>query len=164
MGYWDLLEIFLRNSIQNSKFTCKEEKPFPCTSTHPSLSECISHETHWNKGFENLSSQSEYTTDNSNSFIFPLPPASLNCLTYRGGRESKGTYVDVVNGTGKKGNWEFWMSYNRFWQTRELKNKISERLYTSNQLPVENIYPRFGVGGRRFLQKERKEIRQLFWL
>lgn len=77
----------MKDVIQYSKFAGKEEKPFSCTSTHPSLSECTTHETHWNKGFENLSSQPEYATDNSNSFIFPLPPASLNCLTYRSGRE-----------------------------------------------------------------------------
>lgn len=86
--------------MQDSKFACKGEKLFTCTSTHPSLSECIPHETYQNKGFENLSSQSEYATDNSNSFIFLLPPASLNCLT----EEVERKYFDVANGTGKKGN------------------------------------------------------------
>lgn len=74
---WD----FNENSTQDSKFVGKEEKPFSCKSTHLSLSECTTCEKYWNKDFENLSSQSEYATDNNNSFLSLLPPASLNCLT-----------------------------------------------------------------------------------
>lgn len=40
----------------------------------------IVNEMDQNQGFENLTSQAKYTADNSNSYISPFPPASLNCL------------------------------------------------------------------------------------
>lgn len=49
----------------------------------------IVHETYQNQGFENLSSQAKYTTDNSKSYIPPFPPASLNCLMQKGDKEGK---------------------------------------------------------------------------
>lgn len=108
------------------KIVCKEVKFFSFTSTHPYLRECFVHETYQNKGFENLSSQAKYTTDNSNSYYVPISssePELLN-IERRWRRKSMGNYFNKVNGIEKKrklGTLQA-LTMDGSWHTRKLKS------------------------------------------